>query len=570
MKFAKELEENAVPEWKGKYLDYKAGKKKLKAVSKAIRNVDPPTDAKKVQKPRSPFASLRDAPVYSFLQREQQQPAEPRQDPRGSGTPLVHARSRSEAPSPRSPRPSQLSNSGDNAMDMTPKARAINERSPLHGGVGRKEGPKMTRYGSIIGSPPEDEDGVLAHLKRTPTLQLPDPAISEEQDDRPVSPGSPNATRNDSAPRAPLTQLAHRGNAYEVTKPTDAPTPQGSSRPSQRYRSLFESRRTNSSPAEPARPTPRRIFSIAAPGAAPDRTGNTDIALEAYREVDFRQAEFFFFLDKQLEKIETFYKTKEEEARERLKVLREQLHIMRDQRQEELMAMQQREQQNGGTMTNGYLAPNGTASQDGDAEARRRRAHPFKASVEVTRETLERIKTGRVGKTSKAMDLLGTPRGLNPQQQHQDYTRRGTHGPPYRTAKRKLKIALAEFYRGLELLKSYALLNRTAFRKINKKFDKTAVSAGSGKDYMSEKVNKAHFVQSTTPDDMIQQVEDLYARYFERGNHKIAVGKLRAKGAGSGSYYGAVARAGLLAGAGVVSTFLLSLPKPCPCLARYH
>jgi SPX domain protein involved in polyphosphate accumulation len=42
MKFAKELEENLVAEWKEKYLDYKGGKKKLKAVSRAVRNADKP------------------------------------------------------------------------------------------------------------------------------------------------------------------------------------------------------------------------------------------------------------------------------------------------------------------------------------------------------------------------------------------------------------------------------------------------------------------------------------------------------------------------------------------------
>ncbi|KAK4539711.1 hypothetical protein LTR36_010422 [Oleoguttula mirabilis] len=578
MKFAKELEDNAVAEWKGKYLDYKAGKKKLKAVSKAIRNVEPPTDTtyKKpapAPKPRSPFASLRDAPVYSFLQREQQRPAElsPPPDSRSSGTPLVLGRSSSEAPTP-TPR---LSQSGDNATDATPRARAINERSPLQGGGGggRKDGPRMTRYGSIIGSPPDSDGGVLGRLNKTPTLQLPEPAMRESADterDRPISPGT---ATDASVPRAPLTQLAHRGNAYEVTKPTDTPSSQFDPPSNQRYKSLFAPRRANSSPAEPGRPFARRVFSIATPGAGLERSSNTDVALEAYREVDFRQAEFFLFLDKQLEKIETFHKSKEQEALERLKVLREQLHIMRDQRGEEVMAAEQRRgsetlppQNRGGAQPNGHLA-----TQNGTTEAcqQRRTAHPFSA-VEATREALDRVRTGRLGKTSKAMGQLGTPPtpGQQPQQ-HQDYTRRATttNDPPYRTAKRKLKIALAEFHRGLELLKSYALLNRTAFRKINKKFDKTvhpaaAVgsvdgsaaggSSASGKDYMAEKVNTAHFVESATPDELLLQVEDLYARYFERGNRKIAVGKLRAKGAGAGSYYGAVVRTGVLVGGGLV------------------
>ena len=63
---------------------------------------------------------------------------------------------------------------------------------------------------------------------------------------------------------------------------------------------------------------------------------------------------------------------------------------------------------------------------------------------------------------------------------------------------------------------------------------------------------QAHFVMSTTPDDLISQIEDLYARYFERGNHKLAVGKLRARVAKAGDYTGAVFRTGILLALGAV------------------
>lgn len=68
MKFNKELDENAVPEWKEKYLDYKQGKKKLKAVGRAIKSVDksPFKNASR----QSPFgSSLRDAPVQNLFNR---------------------------------------------------------------------------------------------------------------------------------------------------------------------------------------------------------------------------------------------------------------------------------------------------------------------------------------------------------------------------------------------------------------------------------------------------------------------------------------------------------------------
>lgn len=272
-------------------------------------------------------------------------------------------------------------------------------------------------------------------------------------------------------------------------------------------------------------------------------TGGSDIALQdAYGEVDASQIAFFAFLDKEMEKIEDFYKTKENEATERLHVLREQLHIMRDRRMEELMHATAPHQDRLSQATE-MMSTNGLLSRDGSRQ---------NGNDSGDHKKLWAYKGGRIGKTSRAMKELGTPLGPSPLEEGRDYVRRKRpHEVPYRTAKHKLKIALAEFYRGLELLKAYTLLNRTAFRKINKKFDKTVNAKPSGR-YMAEKVNKAYFVNSSLVDEHIQAVEDLYARYFERGNHKLAVGKLRQKLARAGDYTGSVFRNGLLLATGAV------------------
>lgn len=271
------------------------------------------------------------------------------------------------------------------------------------------------------------------------------------------------------------------------------------------------------------------MFSTA--GVQSPLTGG-DVSLRSYRELDTKQDEFFDFLDGELNKIEEFYKLKENEASERLQQLREQLHEMRDRRVEELYEHKNKPEELKPAARNGMLR--GSHIPHAIESAVGRRPH--------------------FGKTTTAMAKMGSP--SQPQANEIDHRRDYTRKPhpnevPYRAAKKKLKLAMQEFYRGLELLKSYALLNRTAFRKITKKYDKTVNARPTGR-YMSENVNKAYFVKSEAIDQYITTVEDLYARYFEKGSRKIAVGKLRVKTPKSNAYTATAFRNGLLLAGGLV------------------
>lgn len=224
--------------------------------------------------------------------------------------------------------------------------------------------------------------------------------------------------------------------------------------------------------------------------------------------VEEKKREFYSFLDSELQKVESFYRMKEDQAGQRLLVLRQQLHEMKNRRVSEIPVIREND-----TGREDRIGPEYSKDKiDGWVR-------PIKAWIFP------------LGPNSKAMrDMRTTPylASRTPASDGgRDYSRRRQEEDvSYRTAKRKLKLALQEFYRGLELLKSYAMLNRTAFRKLNKKFDKAAETRQPLK-YMSEKVNKAWFVNSDVLDGYVRAVEGLYGHYFERDNLKIATSKLR-------------------------------------------
>lgn len=501
----------------------------MKAISRALRNVQ--------QTPRlrrrgvgTTFEPSPDntAPQYAFLNRD-----------RGDRNDL---------------RSLAMTNSQSSLPSKPNGSRRPDEEQPLNGDSGQHT-PGMTMYGSIIGTPPggrsrrsNSETG-----KAPPSLKLPGAALDAAANPSPQA--GPSTGAPTSLPKAKHVQLPQSTeNAFEVGK-TKSPT---STLPS-RYKSIFGPKRVNSTPGVPvtdaARPLLRRVFTLNHK-ATPDSPG--DVPLEAYRDLDIRQAEFFDFLDLELEKIEAFYKEKEAEATERLAVLREQLHIMRDRRLDELISHQAakiRAKEKKKSAAREVLM-NGHESSSEDAALKPKTKGTINQSwLDPLDSALEAVKTGRYGKTTKGMADLASPSNLFSRKHtddRRDFVRRPDYSDvSYQTARRKLKVALQEYYRGLELLKSYALLNRTAFRKINKKYDKT-VNARPSMRYMTEKVNGAWFVQSDVIEGHIRTVEDLYARYFEKGNNKVAIGKLRIKVARAGDFTENSFRNGLTLAAGLV------------------
>ncbi|KAI1272815.1 EXS family-domain-containing protein [Xylaria sp. FL0933] len=464
MKFAKELEQDLVPEWRIKYLNYKAGKKYVKGVARAINraNVTP-----KVTGRRRDHFPPHDAPSFRGTFSRQQ-------ESRGLNSRRL-ANGDNPTPNPGLSGPALRS---EPANIPVPSERQSLNSPGAHG----------SNYGSFVRTPPASSD--LAHVDSRQTFELPAPAIHlpAAADDKP---GDSRESSSEINRRASLTRRhtsiepATARNLRAATLPRSNPLPNPS----------------------PGSGSIRRLFSYQLQRADSAKTAYPLQAIDTVRQ---REKEFFDFLDGELDKVETFYRQKEVQAEARLTALREQLHEMRNRRTQEVAELRRRKK----NTAEGADEPVGDSS---GFNGHLKLIGPIKSKIFKPGDNSKAL--ARMPQTPVVGAMAGDAR--------RDYIRRPQdHDVSYRTAKRKLKLALQEFYRGLELLKSYALLNRTAFRKLNKKYDK-AVNARPPYRYMNEKVNKAWFVNSEVIDGYIKAVEDLYARYFEKGNHKVAAGKLR-------------------------------------------
>jgi hypothetical protein len=413
-------------------------------------------------------------------------------------------------------------NGSSRAIAISRQSITDPERQPLREDFDSKDSqPGLPRYGSIVGSLVDAPD--WGRPKRNPVrFDLPDPALQ-----------SPSQHHLEAGSMRKHSPLAKTDNENASEDGENQHPPPSTALPG-KHTSMFQFQpniANSTSTGSESYPSIKRLMSLG--GNMIPSSG--DVPLEAYRELDARQIEFFDFLDSELAKIESFYKLKETQATDRLEIIREQLHVMRDCHIDELVKAR----------TNSIrLSSGGEVLLEDETNGSR-------SWLDTMDHALETARHASFGKNNK------DTKNAVPQHTHgatdgnRDYVRRSTaHEVPYRTAKMKLKAAMQEFYRGLDLLKSYALLNRKAFRKMNKKFDKAA-SAPPTLQYMSDKVNEAYFVKSHVLRNHIRDVEDLYARYFEGGNYKVATSKLRAINAHSNEYNAVVFRNGLMAATGL-------------------
>lgn len=225
------------------------------------------------------------------------------------------------------------------------------------------------------------------------------------------------------------------------------------------------------------------------------------------------QAEFFVLLDADLEKVDSFYRKQEKELRERGNSLRAQLDSLLAHRQ----GVYEPQQRKGPR----ELCRSGRSTRNNQNKS------PDLGTVKIASDSSLEDAPELMHLTSSAMEdqKLKT---------HSDIVSFGrmtpsdvsANGPRYRNAKRQLRKAITEYYRGLEVLDNYRILNLNGFCKALKKFEKVTLLPASSV-YMEEKVNHSTIASGANVAQMLREAEDFYAEGFARGNKTVAMQRLR-------------------------------------------
>ncbi|EGW35045.1 uncharacterized protein SPAPADRAFT_64237 [Spathaspora passalidarum NRRL Y-27907] len=271
---------------------------------------------------------------------------------------------------------------------------------------------------------------------------------------------------------------------------------------------------------------------------------------------------FNSWLESELVKVNTFFSEKEQDVYERFLLLQDQLYQLRDHK---LSIIKERTQQQRGPspkISNKFPFQNRLSLQELNRlelpslpsgtflkKLGRRRNESTGDDISLhTDDSVDvnyaenRIRNGLtdLGADDQSLgsdvevDIPDRPRPPETaeqarQSQRRDYVVKKQHfGVPYLFARRQLKDAILEHYRSLALLRSYKTLNRTAFRKITKKYDKL-LKKDTMKAFMNRIDNHAYFLTSDLVDKLINQVEESYIAFFdpETKDRKHSLEKLK-------------------------------------------
>ncbi|KAK9160538.1 hypothetical protein Syun_006879 [Stephania yunnanensis] len=271
--------------------------------------------------------------------------------------------------------------------------------------------------------------------------------------------------------------------------------------------------------------------------------------------LDDQVKEFFEVLDDELNKVNQFYKTKEDEFVERGEMLNKQLDILLDLKK--VINRRRRKYNQSRKDATGFLPRSNSSPQINETESGSELEETSLSSTTGSPNsdivsTTERnavmnfigsaarspLKSSKTGNKPKMMgmridipattptrtitaltsmlweDLINNPKKEGPGE--------FIYRKKIQCAEKMIRGAFVELYRGLGLLKTYSSLNMVAFVKILKKFDKVS-NQRSSENYMKV-VKRSHFISS---DKLGDEVESIFTKQFTNNDRKKAMKYLR-------------------------------------------
>lgn len=280
-------------------------------------------------------------------------------------------------------------------------------------------------------------------------------------------------------------------------------------------------------------------------------------------------ANFFELLDSELEKVDSFYAEREKEMRDRGKLLKEQLNELGLHRKKYYESNADVTAPSWATRARSYLTATWLAitqchTDKGDNQTELEAFGSYQGGQSITtgdggnseRKFMSPLPASTAGYSTQVASLKSNrstpPTKANGNVQPRNNSAPFTSPQEYQNAKKRLKKAVVEYYRGLEALNNYRILNLTGFRKAVKKYEKvTQVPAQAA--YMKERVEPSAFASGAMVSSMLKETEDLFAARFERGDKKKAITHLRV-GATQKSHHFSTFRTGVWLGSSIPAT----------------
>ncbi|KAF8949117.1 hypothetical protein BGZ47_010620 [Haplosporangium gracile] len=508
MKFAKYLQDEVVPEWRKAYINYKQGKKHLKAIERILDELD--LEAAQALEVHEAHEALQDtlSPLPTLIQH-----LNPPLSPTTTTTPITTAE-----------------------PDSTASTPIMSRRR----GGGRN-------YSSIDFLPPLDASTI--NINHTNNTRGP---LAGEDEDRSALGGRTLNGENDGddeeAARAVRPKKDFDGLRQSLGSTAVQFGQTARSQSSQLLKNLS------------------RRFTIIGPSEIPVRVRSiqNNILDQLFPE----EQVFFKFLDSQLELVNNFYQEKELEAVTKLKVIQQQLFVASQwkRRYDDHMARAKAE--------HGWYAAEWSRVRKGfdnfirvDAAVTEDVTLGSKKSGLTPVGTFNAVQGGKldsegmlhhrglrnpadnrfganVGNRKVGLDAHALAYQEELELQEEEDRRQYLN---HKVARTRIKAALYEFYRSLEMIKNYKVLNHTGFAKILKKFDKTAGWKGS-KPYINSRLKPAYFMTSGVIEDLIKETEDLFIEAFEKGHRRRGMAKLRIPDSKNQTHHFTTTRIGMYMG----------------------